>query len=94
MFERGNQKYLPIHFSKLYNLKLCNFTGYILKFVAHQQIRYKPGSTITKLALNIGHVMVPRNIPKDFHFDDQGYFAMEEEENDKDMSKNYGLTMN
>jgi len=69
-------------------------TGYILKFVAHQQIRYKPGSTITKLALNIGHVMVPRNIPKDFHFDDQGYFAMEEEENDKDMSKNYGLTMN
>ena len=41
---------------------------------------YKPGSTITKLALNIGNVMVPRNIPKDFQFDDQGYFALEEEE--------------
>ena len=59
---------------------MFNLTGYILKFVARQQIRYKPGSTITKLALNIGNVMVPRNIPKDFQFDDQGYFALEEEE--------------
>merc|ERR1719158_432078 len=58
-------------------------TGIILKFVARKQMRYKPGSTITKLALNIGNVMVPRNIPKDFHFDDQGYFALEDEEADK-----------
>jgi len=55
-------------------------TGHILKFVASKQVAYKPGSTITKLALNIGNVMVPRNIPKDFQFDDQGYFALEEEE--------------
>merc|ERR1712013_869538 len=55
-------------------------TGHILKFVASKQVAYKPGSTIAKLALNIGNVMVPRNIPKDFQFDDQGYFALEEEE--------------
>ena len=57
--------------------------GHLLKFVAGFQMRYKPGSTITKLALNIGNVMVPRNVPKDFHFDDDGYFYKEEEEEEK-----------
>ena len=67
-----------------------------MKFVARQQIRYKPGSTITKLALNIGNVMVPRNIPKDFHFDDQGYFALEDEEahtNQANGSNNKGFVL-
>ena len=46
-------------------------------------MRYKKGHTITKLALNVGNVMIPRNVPKDFHFDDDGYFYKEEEEEEE-----------
>ena len=59
------------------------FSGHLLKFVATFQMRYKKGHTITKLALNIGNVMVPRNVPKDFHFDDDAYFYKEEEEEEE-----------
>ena len=54
-------------------------------------MRYKPGSTITKLALNIGNVMVPRNVPKNFHFDDDGYFYKEEDEEDEKGHANGGF---
>jgi len=55
-------------------------TGKLLKLVAQYQIRYKKGQTITKLALNIGNVMIPRNVPKDLFFDDDAYFYKDEEE--------------
>jgi len=58
-------------------------TGHIMKFVARKQMKYKPGSTITKLALNIGNVMMPRNVPTNFAFDDDGYFYKEEEEDEE-----------
>jgi len=64
-------------------------TGYVLKFVAKQQMKYKKGATVTKLALNIGSVMVPHNMPKNFHFDDDGYFYKEEEEEEEHNHKNY-----
>jgi len=63
-------------------------TGHLLKFVAKFQMRYKKGHTITKLALNIGNVMVPRNVPKDFHFDDDAYFYKEEEEEEEKAHSN------
>ena len=58
-----------------------NISGILLKFVAKHQLKYKKGSTITKLALNIGNVMLPRSVPKNFHFDDDGYFYKNENAN-------------
>jgi len=58
-------------------------TGILLKFVAKHQMKYKKGSTITKLALNIGNVMVPRSVPKTSLFDDDGYFYKEDDEDEK-----------
>ena len=46
-------------------------------------MKYKKGSTITKLTLNIGNVMLPRSVPKNFHFDDDGYFYKEEDVDEK-----------
>jgi len=46
-------------------------------------MKYKKGSTITKLALNIGNVMLPRSVPKNFHFDYDGYFYKEEDVDEK-----------
>jgi len=63
-------------------------TGKLLKYINQYQMRYKKGQTITKLALNIGNVMIPRNIPKDLLFDDDGYFYKEEEE-EEDEKKVY-----
>ena len=54
--------------------------GHILKYVARRQMKYKPGSTITKLALNIGNVMMPCNVPTNYAFDDDGYIYKDEEE--------------
>ena len=65
------------------SFKINQKPGHLLKFIAGLQMRYKPGSTITKLALNIGNVMVPRNVPKNFHFDDDGYFYKEEDEEEE-----------
>ena len=52
-------------------------------------MKYKKGATVTKLALNIGNVMVPHNVPKSFQFDDDGYFYKEEEEEEEHNHKNY-----
>merc|ERR1719510_185768 len=40
-------------------------TGGILKFIGKHQMKYKAGHTIVKLALNIGNVLAPHNVPKD-----------------------------
>ena len=50
-------------------------------------MKYKKGTTIAKLALNIGNVMTPHSIPKDQFFDDDLYFYKEEEEEDEGRSK-------
>ena len=55
-------------------------TGAILKFIGKHQMKYKPGTTIVKLALNIGNVLAPHNVPKDKMYDDDLYFANDEEE--------------
>jgi hypothetical protein len=49
-------------------------------------MRYKKGHTI-------GNVIVPRNVPKDFLFDDDGYFYKEEEEEEEKPYAN-GMTNN
>ena len=51
-------------------------------------MKYKKGSTITKLALNIGNVMLPRSVPKNSLFDDDGYFYKEEDEDEKPVYSN------
>jgi len=58
------------------------FTGVILKFIGKHQMKYKMGHTIMKLALNIGNVLTPHNVPKDKFFDDDLYFAGEADEED------------
>ena len=55
-------------------------TGVILKFIGKHQMKYKPGTTIVKLALNIGNVLAPHNVPKDKMYDDDLYFAGNDEE--------------
>ena len=57
-------------------------TGLILKFIGKHQMKYKPGTTIVKLALNIGNVLAPHNVPKDKMYDDDLYFAGNDEEED------------
>merc|ERR1719219_228708 len=55
-------------------------TGLILKFIGKHQMKYKPGTTIVKLALNIGNALAPHNVPKDKMYDDDLYFAGNDEE--------------
>lgn len=55
-------------------------TGGILKYIGAHQMKYKMGHTIMKLALNIGNVLAPHNVPKDKMYDDDLYFANEEED--------------
>ena len=45
-------------------------------------MKYKPGTTIVKLALNIGNVLAPHNVPKDKMYDDDLYFAGNDDEED------------
>ena len=66
-------------------------TGVILKQVARMQgdTRYRKGLTVARLALNIGNILegiIPgnHNLPKDMMFDDDLYFAKEEEEEQVD----------
>merc|ERR1719242_1951764 len=59
-----------------------SFTGFILKYIGKHQMKYRPGHTIMKLALNIGNVLAPHNVPKDKFYDDDLYFAGEADEED------------
>ena len=43
-------------------------------------MKYRLGHTVMKLALNIGNVLTPHNVPKDKFFDDDLYFAGEGDE--------------
>lgn len=47
-------------------------------------MKYRLGHTVMKLALNIGNVLTPHNVPKDKFFDDDLYFAGEGDEEDPD----------
>ena len=51
-------------------------------------MKYKPGHTVMKLALNIGNVLAPHNVPQDKLYDDDLYFAREEDEEDPSMESN------
>ena len=56
--------------------------GFILKYIGKHQMKYKPGNTVMKLALNIGNVLTPHNVPLDKLYDDDLYFAREGDEED------------
>ena len=66
-------------------------TGAILKFIGKHQMKYKPGTTIVKLALNIGNVLAPHNVPKDKMYDDDLYFAGNDEEEETAPPASYGV---
>lgn len=73
-------------------------TGLLLKWVARMQNdeKYRKGRTVARLALNIGNILegiIPgnHNIPKDMMFDDDLYFAKEEEETEHLISFTGGL---
>ena len=65
-----------------------------MKYVAQSQMKYKKGTTIAKLALNIGNVMTPHSIPKDQFFDDDLYFYKEEEEEEDEGRSKQNFSQN
>jgi len=63
-------------------------SGLIMKWVAHFQHLYKTGSTVARLALNVGNVVTfhtdNTNLPKEMLFDDNAYFYQESDDEDKE----------
>ena len=66
----------------IYAKYIIGVAGFILKYIGKHQMKYRPGHTIMKLALNIGNVLAPHNVPKDKFYDDDLYFAGEADEED------------
>jgi len=63
-------------------------SGLIMKWVAHFQHLYKTGSTVARLALNVGNVVTfhtdNTNLPKEMLFDDNAYFYQESDDEEKE----------